>query len=124
MARTKQTCRKLAQSNPSLGKKKSPFKPPSPNAVPFNAKLRRAVPVTVSGMFRKAVPPERAETSDETMREAAAIRTLASLFDCSQLSDDSGEESAIDLRDGRNVRRTVFPKDIQVSERRVRGERS
>jgi hypothetical protein len=110
MARTKQTCRKLAQSNPSLGKKKSPFKGPLPNAVPFNAKFRKAV--------------ERAETSGETMREAAAIRTLASLFDCSQLSDDSDEGSAIDLRDGQNVRRTIFPLDMQVSERRGRGERS
>ena len=110
MARTKQTCRKLSQRNPSLRKKKSPYKLPSPDAVPFNAKFRKAV--------------ERAETSGETMREAAAIRTLASLFDCSQLSGDSEEESAIDLRDGRNVRRTVFPLDMQVSERRGWGERS
>ncbi len=105
MTRTKQECRKLSQSNPSLvsiRKKKYPSGPPFPNAVPLNLKLRRAVPVTVSDMFRKAAPPtninevfncnemtreDAVETVVPPSRELedAAVRALASVFDCSQL---------------------------------------
>jgi BRCT domain type II-containing protein len=118
MARTKQTCRKPAQRKPSLhkvkatvGKKKSAGQ----------QKVRSAGPKKAGDVFNCDEMTRALEDAVETgvpsrELEDAAVRALASVFDCSQLRDA--------LLETVPRRVTVFPKDIQGGAMRLRGERS
>ena len=116
MARIKQVRRKPAQSKPSLlyrevsvSKKTSAgqqmVRGPKKGDNVFNCdEMTRAL----EGAAGTVVPTRELEN--------AAVCALASVFDCSQLRDALLETAPI--------RVTVFPKDIQGGEMRLRGERS